>query len=58
MRKIFKFDKVAYTSKRRVNLPTIEMKLTYKNNDTSKPILSRYLHCSSYEQYLFWFWSR
>lgn len=40
MRKIFKFDKVAYTSKRRVNLPTIEMELTYKDNDTSKPILS------------------
>ena len=40
MRRIFNFDKVAYTSKRRVNLPTIEMELTYKNNDTSKPILS------------------
>lgn len=40
MRKTFKFDKVAYTSKRRVNLPTIEMELEYKNNDTSKPILS------------------
>lgn len=24
MRKTFKFDKVAYTSKRRVNLPTME----------------------------------
>lgn len=40
MRRTFIFDKVAYTSKRRVNLPTIEMELKYENNHTSKPCLS------------------
>ena len=40
MRKEFTFDKVAYTSSRRVNLPTIEMKLQYKNGDMKKPVLS------------------
>ncbi len=40
LRKNFTFDKVAYTSARRVNLPVIEMELSYKNGDTSKPCLS------------------
>lgn len=40
MSKTFTFPKVAYTSNKRVNLPTIEMKLSYKDNDPSKPALS------------------
>lgn len=40
MQKTFKFDKVAYNSTRRVNLPTIEMELRYKDNDMSRPVLS------------------
>lgn len=40
MQKTFKFDKVAYTSTRRVNLPTIEMELQYKDNDMKRPVLS------------------
>jgi len=40
MRKTFTFPKVAYTSTRRVNLPTIEMELQYKDNDMSRPVLS------------------
>ena len=38
--KSFKFDKVAYTSNRRVNLPVVEMELRYINNDPNKPELS------------------
>ena len=40
MRKEFTFDKVAYTSSRRVNLPTVEMELQYKDDDMKKPVLS------------------
>lgn len=40
MKKSFTFPKVAYTSTRRVNLPVIEMELSYKDNDMSKPELS------------------
>lgn len=40
MRKEFTFDKVAYTSSRRVNLPTVEMELQYKDGDIKKPVLS------------------
>jgi len=40
MRKEFTFDKVAYKSSRRVNLPTVEMELRYKNDDMKKPVLS------------------
>jgi len=40
MEKTFNFDKVAYTSARCVNLPTVEMRLEYKNGDMKKPVLS------------------
>ena len=40
MQKTFKFDKVAYTSTRRVNSPEVEMRLDYKDSDMSKPVLS------------------
>ena len=40
MRKEFTFNKVAYTSSRRVNLPTVEMELRYKDDDMKKPVLS------------------
>ena len=38
--KVFKFDKVAYTSSRRVNSPEVEMRLNYKDGDMNKPVLS------------------
>lgn len=40
LRKNFTFDKVAYTSSRRINQPVVEMELSYKDGDTSKPCLS------------------
>lgn len=40
MSKVFKFDKVAYTSLRRVNSPEVEMRLYYKDGDMKKPALS------------------
>ena len=40
MQKTFKFDKVAYTSTRRVNSPEVEMRLDYKDGDMSRPVLS------------------
>jgi len=40
MSKTFTFPKVAYTSSRRVNLPTVEMELRYKDDDMKKPVLS------------------
>ena len=40
LKKSFTFDKVAYTSSRRVNLPVIEMELRYKDEDYNKPELS------------------
>lgn len=40
MQKTFKFDKVAYTSTRRVNSPEVEMRLDYKDGDMNKPVLS------------------
>lgn len=40
MRKEFAFNKVAYTSSRRVNLPTVEVELQYKDGDMKKPVLS------------------
>ena len=40
MSKVFKFDKVAYTSSRRVNSPEVEMQLYYKDGDMKKPVLS------------------
>lgn len=40
LRKVFTFPKVAYTSNKHVNLPEVEMELSYKDGDTSKPCLS------------------
>ena len=40
MQKTFKFDKVAYTSTRRVNSPEVEVRLDYKDNDINLPVLS------------------
>ena len=40
MSKTFTFPEVAYTSSRRVNLPTVKMELRYKDGDMKKPVLS------------------
>lgn len=40
MSKVFKFDKIAYASSRRVNSPEVEMRLHYKDGDIKKPVLS------------------
>lgn len=40
MSKVFKFDKVAYTSSHSVNSPEVEMRLYYKDGDMKKPVLS------------------
>ena len=40
MSKVFKFDKIAYTSSRRVNSPEVEVRLYYKDGDMKKPVLS------------------